>query len=391
MATILLCIIYITFIGLGVPDSLFGAAWPAIYPEFGLPVAAASCVTLLISGCTVVSSLFSARLIRRFGTGTVTAFSTLLTVLALLGFSFSHHILWLCIFAIPLGLGAGAIDSGLNSYVALHYRASHMNFLHCFYGVGVTLSPYLMSLALSNQNNWRGGYRAVSYIQAAIALLAFLSLPLWKKAAGPSSCSEKEPSRLLPFHVMIKNASIRTVWFIFFTSCAIENIAGIWGSTFLVSAKGLSAGHAAQVITLYYVGMAIGRFLSGILSHKVSSWRLIFLGQGIILPAILLLMLPFPSFTAGAGFFIMGLGVGPIFPNLIHLTPKNFGTDTAQSVMGTQMAATYLGIMSLPPLFGLLAQSIGLGVFPYFLSFLFAGMAAATLILVTLLKKQKRY
>ena len=391
VATLLLCVIYITFIGLGIPDSLFGTAWPAIYPELGAPVASASMVTLLISGSTVVSSLLSARLIHRFGTGLVTAASTLLTVFAIFGFSLSPSLLWLCLFAVPLGLGAGAIDSGLNSYVALHYQASHMSFLHCFYGIGISLSPYLMSLALSDQNNWRHGYRVMGLVQAGIAVLALAALPLWKKAAASPLATRVEEARPLSFAAIAKMPAARMVWLVFIGSCAIENLCGIWGSTFLVSAKGLSASQAAQMITFYYVGMALGRFVSGLLAKRVSAWRLIHIGQGVVLAAILLLMLPLPGPAAGVGLFIIGFGNGPLFPNLVHLTPRNFGQDIAPSVMGTQMAASYVGIMAVPPLFSLLAQAAGLSLFPYVLLLLFAVMAAATFGLVRLLKKQGRY
>ena len=391
MATLLLFVIYIAFIGLGVPDSLFGTVWPAIYPEFDLPVSAASVVTLLISGCTVVSSLLSARIINRLGTAAVTAASTALTAAALLGFSLSGNLPWLCLFALPLGIGAGAIDSGLNNYVALHYRAAHMNFLHCFYGIGVSLSPYLMSLALADGNQWRLGYRRAFFVQTVIVLLVLLSLPLWKKTRPAVSDSvETEPVKTLRMTEMMKIPAVRTVWWIFIGSCAIENTCGTWGSTFLVDAKGMTAEQAAGIITVYYVGMTLSRFLSGILSARLSSWKLIYIGQGIMLAALLLLALP-SSFSSAAGLFLIGLGVGPVFPNLIHLTPANFGRDISQSVMGTQMAATYMGIMLMPPVFGFLAQAAGAFVFPYYLLALFAVMIAATWLLGARLKKQGRY
>lgn len=389
MATLLLIVIYIAFIGLGIPDSLFGAAWPAISREFGQPVSAAGSVTLLISGGTVVSSLLSARVINRFGTGAVTAFSTALTAAALLGFSLSGSIAWLWLFAVPLGLGAGAVDSALNNYVALHYKASHMSYLHCFYGVGVTLSPYLMSLALSQSGNWHTGYRAAFFIQAAIACVTLLSLPLWRRTKGDGA-PEEEP-RTLGFRALAGNPSVRTAWLVFFGSCAIEYTCGTWGSTFLVEAKGMEAGEAALLLTLYYAGMAIGRFLSGVLSARLASWTIIHGGQGLVLAAVLLLLLPLPASAAGAGLFLIGLGNGPVFPNLIHLTPKNFGRDVSQSVMGSQMAASYAGILLMPPLFGLLAQAAGAPLFPWFLLALFALMIGATWRLNRRLKQEGRY
>lgn len=391
MATVLLVIIYIAFIGLGIPDSLFGAAWPAIYPQFDVPMSYASFVTILVSGGTVISSLISARLINRFGTGKVTAVCTTLTALALLGFSISGSMVWLCLFAIPLGLGAGSIDSALNNYVALHYKATHMSFLHCFYGVGITLSPYLMSLALGAENDWQRGYRIVALIQTAIALITIFSLPLWKKIRDAAPQAESGPVRTLKFREMAAMPTVRTVWLVFIGSCAIEYTCNTWGSTYLVDIKGMAVDEAAEVITLYYIGMTLGRFLSGVLANRLSSWKLIHIGQTVVLIAVILLLLPLPAPAAVAALFLIGLGNGPIFPNLVHLTPRNFGAEISQSVMGTQMAAASTGIMLMPPIFGLLVQGLGVGLFPYFLTAMFLLMIVCTVLLVRGLKKQGRY
>lgn len=391
MATVLLVIIYIAFIGLGIPDLLFGAAWPAIYPQFDVPMSYASFVTILISGGTVISSLISARLINRFGTGKVTAVCTTLTALALLGFSISGSMVWLCLFAIPLGLGAGSIDSALNNYVALHYKATHMSFLHCFYGVGITLSPYLMSLALGAENDWQRGYRIVALIQTAIALITIFSLPLWKKIRDAAPQEESGPVRTLKFREMAAMPTVRTVWLVFIGSCAIEYTCNTWGSTYLVDIKGMAVDEAAEVITLYYIGMTLGRFLSGVLANRLSSWKLIHIGQTVVLIAVILLLLPLPAPAAVAALFLIGLGNGPIFPNLVHLTPRNFGAEISQSVMGTQMAAASTGIMLMPPIFGLLVQGLGVGLFPYYLTAMFLLMIVCTVLLVRGLKKQGRY
>lgn len=391
MATILLIVIYIAFIGLGIPDSLFGAAWPAIYQELAIPMSYASFVTILISGGTVISSLMSARLINRFGTAKITAVCTSLTALALLGFSLSGGMVWLCLFAVPLGLGAGSIDSALNNYVALHYKATHMNFLHCFYGVGITLSPYLMSLALGEENDWRRGYRIAFFIQLAIALITIFSLPLWKKIKDAAPEKESGPVRTLKFRELAAMPAVRAVWLVFIGSCAIEYTCNTWGSTYLVDIKDMAVDEAAGVITFYYVGMTLGRFLSGVLANRLSSWNLIHIGQGIVLVAVILLLLPLPVPVAVAALFLVGLGNGPVFPNLVHLTPKNFGSDISQSVMGTQMAAASTGIMLMPPIFGVLVQAVGIGLFPYFLTLMFVLMAGCTLLLVRCLKKQGRY
>ena len=384
MATLLLLIIYIAFIGLGVPDSLFGAAWPAIYTEFGIPVSRGSLITMLISGGTILSSLLSAELIRRFGTGRITAFSTSLTAAALFGFSCSGNLLLLCLFAVPLGLGAGAIDTALNNYVALHYRASHMNFLHCFYGIGVSLSPLLMSLALS-EGSWRSGYRTAFRLQAGIALLTILTLPFWKKVYAASG-QEEEAAEAVGFFRLLKDSRVRMACLVFIGSCGLEYTCGNWGSTFLVTSKGLEADAGAGMITLYYVGIAAGRFLSGILSFRLGSRRLVLMGQAVVLAALLLLCLPGLALP-GLGLFLVGLGNGPVFPNMLHLTPRIFGKELSQSVMGVQMAASYVGILLAPALFGVIAQEMGAALFPGWLFFLYLLMMAGSCF--TVLKRKK--
>lgn len=365
MSTLLLIIIYITFIGLGIPDSLFGTAWPAIYTDFELPVSWANFVTLTISGGTIVSSLLSAKLIHRFGTGRVTAVSTVMTAVALLGFSCSDNFFFLWLMAIPLGLGAGAIDTALNNYAALHYKASHMSFLHCFYGIGVSLSPFLMSLALSESANWRGGYRMVFWFQLAIAILSVVTLPFWKRVATPENAEES--TLAVGFGTILKMPKLYMVGLTFIGSCAIEYTCGNWGSTFLVSAKGFSVDRAASIITFYYVGMTLGRFLSGILAIKLTSRQLVMVGQGIVTAAILSLLLPLPAIASGVALFFIGLGNGPIFPNMLYLTPEHFGKENSQSAMGLQMVLSYIGILCAPALFGIIAQNVSVSLFPLYL------------------------
>ena len=390
VTTILLVVIYLAFIGLGIPDSLFGTAWPAIYQEFSVPVSYANFVSLLISGGTVAASLLSARLINRFGTGKITALSTVMTAAAMLGFSLSGQMVWLCLWAIPLGLEAGAVDSALNNYVALHYKASHMSFLHCFYGIGVSMSPYLMSLALGN-GNWHQGYQTVFYVQLGIALITIAALPLWKRDRCSGQQEDVPPARTLSLRESARQPLVPAVWLVFLSSCAVEYTCGLWGSTFLVNEKRLAMDVAAGIITYYYVGMTLGRFLSGLLANRLKSWRMIYGGQGILILAIASLIVPSSAIGSCVTFFMMGLGIGPLFPNLIHLTPKNFGREVSQSIMGTQMAASYLGIMLMPALFGLLAQKVGAWIFPYYLSVLFILMIGAMLWLIRGLKRQGRY
>ena len=263
MITILFIIISIIFVGLGLPDSLFGSAWPAIYKELQLPISYANFVTMLISSGTVLASFFSARIIQKLGTGITTALSTMLSTFAILGFSFSNSMIWFCLLALPLGIGAGAIDAALNNYVAVHYSAKYMSFLHSFYGLGVTLTPFLMSLALTQNNDWRLGYRIIFYVMAGITVISFIALPLWKKVSATPQAQEKEqPTKTLSFRQLIKMPAVRISWIVFFTSVALEFTCGIWGCTYLVESEGLTQALSAKIQTLYYLGITVGRFVS---------------------------------------------------------------------------------------------------------------------------------
>lgn len=386
MATALLIIIYIAFIGLGIPDSLFGTAWPAIYSELELPISFGSFVTIIISCGTVLSSVISSKIISRLGTNKVSAYSTLLTALALLGFSFAPNLWVMCFWAIILGIGAGAIDVALNNYVAIHYSATHMSFLHCFYGVGVSVSPYILSLVIAGNFGWRGGYRIAFAIQLIITLLLFLSLPLWRKAHGGENESEENTHKDLSFGSVLKIPGVKMMCSLFIASCAIECTCGGWGSTFLVEYKHLPAEKAAQIIMIYYIGMTLGRFLSGVLAAKLHSWKIIKLGQIVLGLALLLLILPGGVHLCALGMFLIGLGNGPLFPNFNYLTPENFGSDISQSVIGIQMASAYIGIMVAPAVCGLLGQVFGMVIFPFYLILFYAIMIPVTIRVKTMLK-----
>lgn len=385
----LLVVIYIAFIGLGVPDSLIGSAWPAIHSEMNVPVEAVSVLTFIISGCTVLSSMFSAGILNKLGTAKVTAFSTAMTAAALLGFSFAPSFWFMIPLAVILGLGAGAIDSGLNNYVALHFKASHMNFLHCFYGVGVSLSPYLMSQALSNAG-WRGGYRYAFYVQAAITLLLLVSVPLWKKSSSAEQTEDKSSVNLTLLQ-MAKMPEVRQVWIIMLSTNAIEYACGVWGSTYFVAEKGFSAEHGALALTVYYVGMSIGRFVSGLLSDKISTWKRIGIGAVILAPAIAVMLLPLHGTVTVAGLFLIGLGNGSIYPNMIHLTPHNFGKEVSQSIMGSQIAFAYIGVMLAPPMVSLISGLFGIKIYPVLLAVLYVIMVIALKCFINRLKKQNKY
>ena len=389
MTTVLLVVIYIAFIGLGVPDSLIGSAWPAIHTELSIPVEMVSILTFLISGCTVLSSMFSTRILNKLGTAKVTAFSTAMTALSLLGFSFVPSFLFMIPLAIVLGLGAGAIDSGLNNFVALHCKASHMNFLHCFYGVGVSLSPYIMSQAFSNVG-WRGGYRYAFYVQFAIAILLIISLPMWKKTSSEEQV-EEEKGVTLTLLQMAKKSDVRQVWVIMLATNAIEYACGVWGSTYLVKEKGFEIENGALALTIYYVGMSIGRFISGLLANKIKTWKRIFIGSIILAPAIVIMLLPLPDVFCVVALFLIGLGNGSIYPNMIHLTPHNFGKDVSQSIMGSQIAFAYIGVMLAPPMVSLISSVFGIKVYPVLLALLYIVMVITIKCFVNCLKKQGRY
>ncbi len=389
MTAILLVIIYIAFIGLGVPDSLIGSAWPAIHSELNIPVEAVSVITLLVSGCTVLSSMFSARILNKMGTARVTAFSTAMTALSLIGFSLAPSFMFMIPLAIVLGLGAGAIDSGLNNYVALNFKASHMNFLHCFYGVGVSLSPYLMSQALSDIG-WRGGYRYAFYVQLVIAILLIVSIPLWKKNSSTEEAEEEKGINLTLLQ-MAKKAEVRQVWVIMLVTNAIEYACGVWGSTYLVEEKGFEIKYGALALTIYYVGMSIGRFLSGLLADKISTWKRIGIGCAILAPAIAIMLLPLHGVVTVVGLFLVGLGNGSIYPNMIHLTPHNFGKEASQSIMGSQIAFAYIGVMLAPPMVSLISGLFGIKIYPVLLAVFYVAMVVTLKCFINRLKKQGRY
>ena len=360
MATLLVIIIFVTYIGLGIPDSLFGTAWPAIYSEFDLPISYSNFVTGLMYTGTIISSLLSARLTKKLGTPLVVALSTFLTAVAIFGFSFSKNMFMLCLCTIPLGLGAGAIDNVLNSYVALNYKATHVNFLHCSYGVGVTLSPFLMSFALKNSNDWQGGYRTMFVFQLALTLMCFLSIPVWKKVKEQKAIEDE--TRVVSIPDLLKIPIARASLVIYFGSCAIESICLAWGSTFLVNSKGLTPDKAAAMITFYFIGMTLGRFLSGVLANRILPKKIIIIGESITLIAIILTFAGNPS-IAGLGLFLIGLGNGPIFPNMTHLTPIHMGRDISRSFIGLQGAVSYGSILLSPISFGLLAEKFSTDIF----------------------------
>lgn len=383
MTFLLLAVIFLGYISLGIPDSLIGAAWPVMYKEFSVPISYLSSFTSIIYVGTIIASFSSAYVIKKLGTGKTAAFSTALTALALLGFSVSKSVWLLYLCCVPLGLGAGSIDTALNNYVATNFDSRRMNFLHCFYGVGVTLSPYIMSIALSDSGNWRGGYRMAFFFQAAISVVMFIALPLWKKSKAKFDEGE---AKVLKLREIIKMKKARAIISAFFWLSTLESVCLCWGSSFLVSSRSVSADRAAAFFTLYFVGMTAGRFLSGVVASKLSSLKLIIIGQAAILCAIVLLLVP-NLYTSVVGLFLAGFGIGPVFPNLTQLTPLLFGKDISQSVIGTQMGFAYVSVLLSPVITGLFVEKLSAAVFPFVLVFGFAAMAASVFLLSMHAKK----
>lgn len=373
MYSLLLALIYIAFISLGLPDSLLGSGWPAMRADLGVPVSYMGIVSMVISGGTIVSSLFSDSLTRKCGARVVTAVSVLLTAVALLGFSFSGKFWMLIVFAIPYGLGAGAIDAALNNYVALHYKAKHMSWLHCFWGVGTIVSPFVMSYALAT-STWHNGYRIVGLVQLGIAALLLLTLPVWK--VNQNAAAETQKKIGLPAAVKIRGVPFLLIGF--FAYCAAEATTMGWASTYFAEVKGVSADQAAQYASLFYIGITVSRFLSGFVSEKLGDRKLILTGTAILTCGILLLMIPAASGVAIAGFIVIGFGCGPIYPCIIHSTPYNFGAENSGAIIGIQMASAYVGSTFMPPLFGLLGNKISFSILPVYIFIFFLLMIVMT-------------
>ena len=391
MFSFLLLIIYLSFISLGLPDALLGSAWPIMHEELQVPISYSGGIYMLISCCTILSSLKSESLNLRFGTGKITAFSVLLTAFALFGFSQSRSFYTLILFAIPYGLGAGSVDAALNHYVALHYSSRHMNWLHCMWGIGASLGPYIMGYVLQRGASWSRGYLLIAILQAALTLVLFFSLGLWKEREGKSSekvleQKSEDAKKLLSFREIFALPGAKECIASFFFYCAIEQTIGLWSGSFMVYSLHIEAKFAASLVALFYFGITFGRFLAGIFSVKWTDEEMILGGIAILFGGIALL---FPAgIFAGKQLFeidlrelfvvlsllFLGLGCAPIYPAIIHSTPRNFGAENTSALIGKQMAAAYIGSLSLPPIFGLLAKGFGTGLFPAYTVCLAFGM-----------------
>ena len=367
MFSLLLAIIYAAFISLGLPDGLLGAAWPVIHTEMAVPESYMGIVSMIISGGTIVSSLFSDKITRRLGAGLVTAFSVMLTAAALLGFSLSGAFWMLCLCAIPYGLGAGAVDAALNNYVALHYAGRHMSWLHCFWGVGAAIGPYIMGAAIGSRQGWSLGYSIVFLLQVALTTVLFISLPLWKKRSTvPTDTTHAEYEAPIGLRQAVRIRGVKAILVAFFSYCALESTATLWASSYLVDHHGMDKPSAATFALLYFLGVTVGRFLNGFVADKLGDKTMIRVGIAIQATALTLLLIPHPT-TALIGLLILGFGCAPVYPSIIHSTPTHFGRENSHAIVGIQMAFAYCGATFMPPLFGLVAQHVNIALFPVFM------------------------
>ncbi len=365
MITILLIIVYIAFISLGLPDSMLGAAWPTIQQDLSLPVEGAGLISFIIAGGTIVSSLLSGKLIKKLGTGKLTLISVFMTALPLLGYSLSHNYISLCLLGIPLGLGAGAVDAALNNFIAMHFSARHMNWLHCFWGVGATTGPIIMSLAISRSGKWQNGYLIVAIIQIVLVITLLLSLPIWNKFKDDQIEEQvKIEEKNIP---IMQLPGVLPAMVSFFCYCALEAAAGLWGASYLVRAKGIQEAVAAGWVSMFYLGITIGRFINGLFTVRFSNAVLVRAGQVIIGLGALVLMIFTQYYANLFGLVLIGLGCAPIYPSMLHETPVRFGKNNSVRLMGIQMAFAYIGTTLIPPLLGYIMGKTGMELYPIFI------------------------
>ncbi len=368
MIHLLLAVIYLSFISLGLPDSLLGAAWPSIYQGLGVPVSYSGMIFCIISVGTVISSLQSDRLTRKFGAGGVTAVSVAMTAVALFGFSASNSFWALCLWAIPYGLGAGSVDAALNNYVALHFASRHMSWLHCMWGIGASVGPYIMGAALMRGAGWQMGYRIIGGMQMVLTVVIILSLPLWRaKTTGDAGEQEAAPAKALTLKQIFRIPGVKEVLITFFCYCSLEQTTSLWASSYLVLNRGISPETAASFASLFFLGITAGRALCGFLTLKLNDAQMVRMGLGLIAMGVVLLLLPLGETAALAGLLLVGFGCAPIYPSLIHATPGRFGAENSQAIIGVQMASAYIGNCLMPPLFGAAANHTTIAIFPCYL------------------------
>ncbi len=379
MINLLLAVIYLAFISLGLPDALLGAAWPTMSHDIGAQISWAGGISMVISAGTIISALLSNKLTCKFGPGKVTLISVALTALALLGFSFAPNYLVLIFLAIPYGLGAGGVDAALNNYVAVHYESWHMSWLHCMWGIGASAGPYVMGFALSHGQRWTAGYQYIAVMQIALTLVLLMSLPLWKNnkknELNKIAESKTKSFEKVSYAGILRIPGAKNILIMFFCYCALEQTAGLWASSYMVLHGGVSRIVAAAWASLFYVGITVGRFVSGFLTMRFNDATMIRIGQCVMLVGILVLLLPLPNhIELVTGFIIIGLGCAPVYPCIIHSTPHYFGADKSQAIVGMQMASAYIGSMVIPAIFGIVAQNVSMMLLPAYLLILLAVM-----------------
>lgn len=375
MTHLLIAIIYLAFISLGLPDAVFGGSWPTMYQEFGVPVSYAGIVTVIISIGTIISSLQSDRMTYKFGTGKVTAASVAMTAVALFGFSISHSFVELCLWAIPYGLGAGGVDASLNNYVAVHYSSRIMSWLHCMWGVGAMTGPYILGFVLTGGGIWNEGYRLISILQFVLTGVLVISLPIWKKRETVvNEHGEEVPAQALSMKEIFSIAGAKEIMIAFFCYCALEQTAGLWASSYMVLHKGVAEEVAASYASMFYIGITVGRFISGFITAKLNDKQMIRLGMSILAIGVIVLFLPLSEYISLTGFVLVGIGCAPIYPCIIHSTPDIFGADKSQAIVGVQMASAYLGSLLMPTVFGVIANHITVALLPMYLCVIFVVM-----------------
>ncbi len=380
MFSFLLPIIYLAFISLGLPDALLGSGWPVMYKSMNVPISYEGIITMSIAACTVISSLLSDRLTKKLGAGRVTAISVGMTAVALLGYSFSSHFYMLILWSIPYGLGAGSVDAALNNYVAIHYESRHMSWLHCMWGVGISVGPYIMSYALSGGRDWQNGYRIVGIIQVVLTAAVFLSLPLWKgrdegvnseTAMTEKKAEDKTSEKPLSLREIIMLPAAKQIMVAFFCYCALEQTALLWGASYMAEYCGLAEAKAASFSSFFCIGITIGRGVCGFMTMKFSDKQMNRMGMAIIAAGVISIMVyqfvPVTMWLVYIGLGLVGIGCSPIYPCVIHSTPEYFGADKSQAVIGVEMASAYVGIVLMPPLFGVVAKNISMSMFPFYL------------------------
>ena len=365
MFHILILLIYLAFISLGLPDALLGSSWPSMRETMNVPLSYAGIISMIIALGTVVSSLLSDRITRKLGTAKVTAFSVMLTAIALFGFSLSSKFWMLIIFAIPYGLGAGSVDAALNNYVAINYSSKHMSWLHCMWGLGASIGPYIMSYSLISFNSWTNGYLYIAILQVILTFILFMSIPIWKREENKDN-DEKE-TKPLSLIMIIRLVGAKEVMLTFFCYCAIEQTAGLWASSYLIDRFAISVETAAGFASLFYIGITVGRAINGFLTIKFSDNTMIRSGMLVILFGIIMMVLPINIIFSYIGLIVIGLGCAPIYPCVIHSTPSLFGKDKSQAIIGVQMASAYIGTCVMPPFFGFIASLTSLKFYPFYL------------------------